>query len=328
MNEVAGRDTTTSDAIAENSIRDSPAVLPQVAQTPAPGALHENDSRESDSPHNTPTVVIQPTQGWLDLNLSEVWRYRELLMALAMRDIKLRYRQTAMGASWVVLQPLLSAGIFTIVFGKIARLETGGVPPFLFYYAAMLGWNTFSATLSKASSCIVGNSGLIAKIYFPRLILPFSVIFSTLLDFAVAFAVMIVLLLAYHVPLTWGILLLPVWLVLLCFCAMGIGLIASALMVTYRDVTHILPVATSLLMYGSAVVFSLDEALRRTNPQFHIFFYANPLVSLIEAFRWSLLGSGTMLLLPLIWAAVFSFGIFFAGMIAFHSKERLFADAI
>lgn len=277
---------------------------------------------------NLPSVTIRPEAGWFDLDLQQVWQYRELLLALATRDIKLRYRQTALGAIWVVLQPLLAAGIFTIIFGKIARLNTGTIPPFLFYYAAIIGWNAFSLTLGKASNCIVGNSGLIAKIYFPRLILPFSIIFSTLLDFSVAFVMMVALLLAFGIWPSWAFLFLPVWLMLLMLCALGIGLIASALMVTYRDVGHILTVATNLLMYASPVPYSLSEALQRTSPQLHIFFYINPLTGLIEAFRWSILNTGQLPVGALIYSAIFSICIFIVGMIVFHHKERWFADTI
>ena len=342
MNEIAGRSTSgqrdvtkDADTIEEHSNHSEPASS-DLANHPSSASSLPTDSN-TDQPlspalvtgeQEEPTVLIRPTQGWLDLGLTQVWSYRELLLALAQRDIKLRYRQTALGATWVVLQPLMAAGVFTIIFGKIARIDTGGVPPFLFYYAALLGWNVFNNTLGKASGCIVGNAGLISKIYFPRLILPFSVVFSTLLDFMVASCVMVALLFIYRVPPTAAILLLPVWLALLMLCALGIGLVTSAWMVTYRDVGHILPVATQMLMYVSPVIYPLSEALARTSDWMHIFFYLNPLTGLIEAFRWSLLGTGSLLLWPLVYSAVFSIAMFFAGMIAFHKKERLFADTI
>ena len=171
-----------------------------------------------------PLVKIRPPVGWAALDLSSVWRFRDLLLALASRDVKLRYKQTALGVVWVVLQPLMAAGVFSFVFGKVAKMNTDGVPVFLFTFAGLLGWNLFNNTVSKSSACLVGNAQLISKIFFPRLVLPFSTIPSALLDFAVAAAMMIVLMAIYRVVPMPAILLAPVFIILLLMLSAGIGL--------------------------------------------------------------------------------------------------------
>src|SRR5579871_5292116 len=190
-----------------------------------------------------PLLTIRPSNGWAALNLRELWQFRDLLLTMAGRDVKLRYRQTALGVLWVLLQPLLAAGVFNFVFGKIAGLARPGaaVPYMVSTYAAMLGLNAFNSTLSKSSSCLVGNAHLVSKVFFPRLILPLSTVFSTLIDFSVGLIPLAILLAVYHVPLHVGFLLFPVWLLLILMVAMGIGLFASALMVSYRDVQYVLP---------------------------------------------------------------------------------------
>ena len=210
-----------------------------------------------------PYLSIRPRSGWQALDVKEIWEFRDLLTTLGLRDIKLRYRQTALGAAWVILQPLMAAGIFSVVFGRIAKLPSDGVPYFVFSYAGLLGWNAFSSTLTKASGCLVANSGLISKIFFPRLILPLSTVFSSLIDFGVALVMMAVLLIAYGIAPGIGLLLLPVWLSLILLLAMGIGLYTAALTVSYRDVQYILPVITQFLLYGSPIAYALSAVPKK-----------------------------------------------------------------
>src|SRR3954462_9916368 len=167
------------------------------------------------TPAEEPYLKIRVRRGWAALQLSETWQFRDLLFSLAGRDLKLRYKQTALGVAWVVLQPLMAAGIFSFVFGKVAKLPSDGKPYFLFSYAGLLGWNLFSSTLTKTSGCLVGNAQLISKVFFPRLILPLSTVPSVLIDFAVALAMMAVLMLLYRVSPTPALLLLPVWMTIL-----------------------------------------------------------------------------------------------------------------
>jgi lipopolysaccharide transport system permease protein len=289
------------------------------------GTPAEADGPEIDVPH----VKIRPHSHWSALELGELWQFRELLTSLGIREVKLRYRQTALGAAWVVLQPLFAAGIFTIVFGLIAKMPSNGVPYFLFSYASLLGWNAFANTLSKASACLVGNSSLISKVYFPRLILPFSTVLPTLIDFAVAMGMMVVLLAICHVWPGARVLMLPVWLALVLLLGLSAGIYAAALMVRYRDVQHVLPVMIQLGFYATPVVWALKN-VAKVPASIRPLFYLNPLSGLLEAFRWSLLGPTAD---PLNWgsigySAAFAVISFVFATIAFRSMERRFADVI
>ena len=276
-------------------------------------------------PAEKPFLLIEPKSGWQAINFAELWQFRDLLTSLAQRDVKLRYRQTALGVLWVILQPLLAAGIFSFVFGKIAKIPAPhGIPYLVFSYAGLLAWNAFSSTLTKSSTCLTGNANLVSKVYFPRLVLPLSTVFSTLIDFGVALVVMVVLLIVNHVPVHLGLLLLPVWLLLIVLLSVGIGLYAAALMVTYRDVQYVLPVVTQFLLYASPVAYAYAVVPDR----WHAVFALNPLTGLLEAFRWSLLGVGTVSWALTGYAALVTLIVFLLGALAFKSMERKFADVI
>jgi lipopolysaccharide transport system permease protein len=273
-----------------------------------------------------PLLTIKASKGLAALNLPEVWQFRELFSGLAYRDVKLRYRQTALGVIWVILQPLLAAGIFSFVFGKVAKLSSDGPwPYFVFSYAGLLAWNAFSSTLTKASGCLVGNSNLVSKVYFPRLILPLSIVPSSLVDFAVAMVLMVGLMVKWHVfPGIIPLLLIPMWLLVLMFLALGLGLYAAALMVSYRDVQFILPVVVQLLLYGTPIAYSLKDvpvALQK-------YCLLNPLTELIAAFRWSLLGTALPDPRWLAYSVALSVLVFVGGAMSFKGMERRFADVI
>ena len=275
-------------------------------------------------PTPAPYLKIRPDKGWAGLELRELWRFRDLLLVLAGRDVKLRYRQTALGVAWVLFQPLLAAGIFSFVFGAVAKLPSGGLPYFVFSYAGLLAWNAFSGTLTKASGAMVGNAPLVSKVYFPRLVLPLSSVPSSLIDFAVGLALMVVLMAIYRITPGVGLLLLPVWLLLLLMFAVGLGLMAGALMVSYRDVQYILPVLIPFFLYASPVGYALSAV----PPRLRTAFMLNPLSGLLEGFRWSLLGRGEM---HWTWAAysVAAAAItLLAGIAVFKRMERRFADVI
>lgn len=272
-----------------------------------------------------PYLTIQPTAGWQAINFAELWQFRDLLTTLAQRDVKLRYRQTSLGVLWVVLQPLLAAGIFSFVFGKVAKLPAPhGIPYLVFSYAGLLAWNAFNSTLTKSSTCLTGNANLVSKVYFPRLVLPLSTVFSTLIDFGVALIVMAILMAVNRVPLHLGILLLPVWLLLIVLLSLGVGLYASALMVSYRDIQYVLPVVTQFLLYASPVAYAFAAVPARWQPVFAL----NPLTGLLEAFRWSLLGAGTLNWGLVGYASGVTAVVFLLGALAFKSMERKFADVI
>lgn len=281
---------------------------------------------DSAGPLSRPHIRIRPSSGWSLINLREIWQYRDLLLSFAERDVKLRYRQTALGAIWVLVQPIVSAGIFSFVFGKLAKMPSDGLPYFMFSFSAMLGWQAFSATLTKASSSLVGNSNLITKVYFPRMILPLSYSFSVVIDFLVASTIMVVLLIVYRdaAPLTPAIFLVPVWLSLLICTAMGLGLMNSSLAVTYRDFQYIIPVIVPMLLYASPVAYTASKV----PADWQWLYFLNPLAGLITAFRWSILGRGDVPWAYVGYSAVFAIAVLFYGAHVFRKNERRFADVI
>jgi len=275
-----------------------------------------------------PYLSIVPTSGWAAINLVDVWQFRDLLMSLASRDLKLRYKQTVLGVIWVVLQPLMAAGIFSFVFGKLADFPSDGVPYFLFSYAGLLGWNLFSNTLTKTSTCLLGNSQLISKVFFPRLVLPLSTVPSVMIDFAVAAAMMIVMMFIARRAPGLPILLLPLWMAVLLMLALGIGLCTAALAVSYRDVQYILPVFMQILLYASPIAYGLSRAMTKLSPTLRPLYLMNPLAGPLEAFRWSLLNTTPPPSGSLVYASIMSIAIFLIGAFSFKRMERKFADVI
>jgi lipopolysaccharide transport system permease protein len=246
-------------------------------------------------------------------------------MELGRRDIKLRYRQTFLGVGWVLLQPLLAAGMLTFAFGVVAGLKPEGTSSFLFTYAGLLMWNIFSLTLNKTSLSMVGNSYLISKVYFPRLVLPLSSTLSTLLDFAISLGVLLLALTVLGIWPGWPLLLLPVWILLILCLALGAGLIAAALTVQYRDIQYILPILIPFLLYASPVAYEVSRVPAEYRTAFYL---VNPLAGLIEGFRWSTLGRPMPPVLMLEWSAGLAIGLFLFGAAVFRRTERKFADVI
>ena len=271
-----------------------------------------------------PHLTIRPSRGWTALNLREIWNFRDLLFTLASRDLKIRYKQTALGVIWVVLQPLLAAGVFSFVFGAVAGLPSGGTPYLVFSFAGLLGWNFFSNVLSKVSGCLVGNSQLISKVFFPRLVLPLSGLVSCVVDFAVGIVMMAVLLLAYGLTPSWTLLLFPVSVVILAALATGFGLWAAALMVSYRDVGYILPVMLNILLYASPVAYSVSAVPARLRWVYAL----NPLTPPLEAMRSGLLGLPFDEQKGLAISGAVSVVLLLIGFYAFKRMERRFADVI
>lgn len=271
-----------------------------------------------------PPIVIKPPSRWVPVDPRALWAFRDLLTQFTVRDLKLRYKQTALGVVWVVLQPLLAAGIFAFVFGRVADLSSDGVPYFAFAYISMMIWSVFSQTLSRISSSLVSNSGLISKVYFPRLVLPLSTIGSTLVDFAVAVGVGAVVLAIAGVAPGLALLTFPLWLLLVLLLSAGVGLAAAALMVQYRDIVHMLPVATQLLLYGTPIAYSVSSVPESARG----FVRANPLTGLIEGFRWAVLDTPAPSIGAGAWSVVASVSAFLLGASVFARKERRFADVI
>ncbi len=276
---------------------------------------------DADHAHHT---RIQPSRGWSALDLRELWRFRDLFLILAGRDVKLRYRQTALGVIWVILQPLLAALIFAVVFGRLANLPSDGVPYLLFVYVGLLPWNFFSGALQRAGNSLISDSKLISKVYFPRIIVPIASTGAVLIDFLVAAGVLVVLLAVYRVAPTWNLLALPALLALLLVISVGISLWLSALNVYYRDFMYALPFVVQVWMYASPLVYSGSTVPDRWKPLYAL----NPMAGVIDGFRWATLGTQ-----PFPWVsvslAVLIGGLgFVAGAFVFRRVERSFADVV
>ena len=277
-----------------------------------------------DEAEQQPYLIIRPPKRWVPINLRELWEFRDLLSRFVVRDLKLRYRQTALGVIWVVLQPLLAAGAFAFVFGKVANLDSEGVPYFAFAYTGMLAWNLFSGALTRMSGSLVGNAQLVSKIFFPRLVLPFSTLGSVLVDFAVALAMGVVVLAVAGVTPGLALVTLPLWLALVLLLAAGVGLLAAALMVPYRDVQYMVPVATQLLLYASPIAYALSSVPQSARGWMRL----NPLTGVLEGFRWSVLGTNQLDGVATAWAIGCAVVLFLVGAFVFNRMERKFADVI
>lgn len=269
------------------------------------------------------TVITPP--GRLNMpQWREIWRSREVAFRLAQRDIIVRYRQTIFGITWVMLQPLVTAGVFTIVFGVIAGLESDGIPTFVFTMAAMLAWGMFNGAVTQASSSMVSNQPLVQKVFFPRILVPISSLVSIVVDFLVGFGLLVVLLIIFGITPSWALLLLPVWVLLILMLGLGLGLMAAAYLVKYRDVGYVLPWALQILMYASPLAYSINavpEGLRW-------FFEANPITWFLEVFRWATLGADAPEAWQIIALAVGAPVILLLGTLVFQKNEREFADFI
>lgn len=272
------------------------------------------------------TTRLRPSRGWVGLDIPELLRFRHLLAAFAERDVKLRYRQTLLGALWVVIQPLFAAGIFSFVFGVVAGMTTSsGQPYFVFSFTGLLAWNVFASTLTRTATCMIGNTSIVTKVYFPRLVLPLSTIASTLVDFAVPAVVLLAILPFVGIRPGWPALLVPIWIVLVLVLALGAGLIAAALTIDYRDVQYLLPLLVPFLLYASPVAWEVSRI-----PEAYRFWYhlSNPLASLIDGFRWSVLGTAPPSAAGVAYAVIASAVIFVFGAAVFRRAERRVADVI
>ncbi|MCL4394730.1 MAG: ABC transporter permease [Chloroflexi bacterium] len=271
-----------------------------------------------------PTFVVQPTHGLSAINLRELWDHRDLLWILTVRDVKLRYKQTALGVIWVILQPLVAALIFAVIFGRFANLPSDGSPYLLFVFCGLLQWNLFSGALQRAGNSLVAESKLISKVYFPRLLVPLAGIGAVLVDFAVTLGVFAVLMLVYHVGPTWRIVALPFFLFLTLMTAAGVGFLLSALNVYYRDFMYAMPFVIQVWMYASPVVYATSIVPER----WRLLFGLNPAAGLIEGFRWALLGQSALTAEMTLISTLGSVLAFVGGVVVFRYIERGFADVL
>jgi len=275
--------------------------------------------------HLTPTLRIRPTKGWAALNLRELWSYRDLLWILVERNIKVIYKQTALGMTWVALQPLIAAIILAVVFGRVAKLPSDGMPYLLFVFCGLTAWRYFSETAQRSNSSLVNNAQLVSKVYFPRMLIPLSHTFSALVDFAVMLVMLFIFMAVYRVPPTLRLAAIPGFLFLTAMAATGVALWFSALSVKYRDCNYALPFFLQIWMYASAVVYPTSMIV---SPRWQTLFALNPVVGFVEGFRWSVLGRSA--LNPTIfWVTVaMSLFILVSGAFFFRRVERSFADII
>jgi lipopolysaccharide transport system permease protein len=268
--------------------------------------------------------VYAPSRGWVRPQLRELWEYRELLYFLALRDVTVRYKQAVLGVAWAVLQPLFTMVVFTLIFGGLARLPSEGAPYAVFTFTALLPWQLFSGTIQKAGTSLVGNAGLLTKVYFPRLIIPAASSGANVLDFGIALVVLFAMMLFYRVPFRWELLLLPVLTALTLFTAFAVSLWLSALNVLYRDVQQTIPFLVQAWMFLSPVAYSASLV---PSGRWRLIYAINPMVGIIQAFRWAVLGGS-----PPGAAAAASLavvlGIFVSGLYFFRRMERSFADIV
>jgi lipopolysaccharide transport system permease protein len=265
----------------------------------------------------------QARPGWVAINFAELWRYRELVFFYAIRDLKVRYKQTLLGVLWVILQPVLTMVVFTIFFGKLARLPSDGLPYPIFTYSALLPWQLFAYALTQSSTRVVEDAQIITNVYFPRLIIPIASIIAGLVDFTIAFGALLVMMLYYGITPGWAMMTLPLFTLLALMTALAAGLWLSALNVKYRDVRYTIPFLAQFWLFVTPVAYSSSLVPAKWKAVYGI----NPMVGVVDGFRWALLGKippGPMLLVSIAAAAVLLIG----GLFYFRRMEKSFADII
>jgi len=290
-------------------------------ELPPPATLAVASEAIAEPETELPFIRICPSKGWIQIDLRELWDYRELAYLLAWRDVSIRYKQTVFGASWAVIQPLLMMVAFSIFFGQLAKVPSNGIPYPIFSYTALLPWNYFAQSLTRSSNVLVGSTALITKVYFPRMLLPVSSVMSPLFDFAIAFVVLLGMMVYYQVYPTPAMLAVPALRALAVMASLGTGMWLSALNVDYRDFSNILPFLVQVWMFATPVAFSstlLEEPWRTL-------YGLNPMTGVIEGFRWALLGQ-TLMPVQLLLSAIASVLLLVTGAFYYRRTERTFAD--
>ena len=271
-----------------------------------------------------PIEVIEPKKGWVPLDLREIWTYRELLYFLTKRDIKVRYKQTVLGGLWAIIQPFFMMVVFTLFFGRLAKVPYDGIPYPIFVYAGLLPWTYFANALSASGNSLVGSANLITKVYFPRLIIPASASLAGLLDFFVAMIVLGAMMIYYQFAPNISILLLPCLVSLTFLCAVGVGLWLSALNVEYRDIRYVIPFLIQLWMFVSPVIYPVSML----KEEYRWLLALNPMGGVIEAYRSSLLGHMPVNWFLLSLSTIIILILFISGLYYFRRMERSFADVV
>ncbi len=281
---------------------------------------------ESDNPLlvEIPIVRIAPPHGWFDFNLRGLWQYRELLYFFVWRDIKIRYKQTVVGAAWAVFQPLMTMAVFSLFFGKLAKIPSNGLPYPVFYFSALLPWTYFSGALQNATSVVVEQQRVITKVYFPRLVLPLSAVVAGLVDFSIGFVVFLVMMAYYRIVPSLPIFFFPLFLLMAVLTALGVGLFLSALNAIYRDVRYVLPFLVQFWMFASPVAYPSSLVPQRWRWLYEL----NPMAGVIDGFRWSLTGKGQPPGILLAVSASMVVLLVAAGTVYFQKMEGTIADVV
>jgi lipopolysaccharide transport system permease protein len=285
--------------------------------------MSQTMTKGHNSVDEVPVTIIRPLKGWIPIDLKELWAYRELIYTFASRDIKVRYKQTALGAAWAIIQPLFAMVIFTIVFGGLAKIPSEGIPYPLFSYSALLPWTLFAEGITRSTSSMIANSNIMTKVYFPRLVMPISGILSPIVDFAVAFIILIGMLLYYGFIPTINIIWLPAFILLALATSLGVGLWLSALNVQYRDFQYTVPFIIQIWLYSSPVVYAASLVPEK----YRLLYGLNPMAGVIEGFRWALLETeppSSMIFVSILMVAV----ILISGAYYFKRMEKTFADVV
>jgi lipopolysaccharide transport system permease protein len=273
---------------------------------------------------NIPVTIIRPSRGWKGLDFKELWRYRELFYFLIWRDIKVRYKQSLLGAAWAILQPLLTMIIFTIFFGRWAGIPTDDVPQPVFYFAGILPWQLFQSGVSKAGTSLVASRNLITKIYFPRIAVPIAPIIAGLLDFGLAFLILIGLMFFYGIVPTTAIWTLPLFIFLALITAAGVGIWLAGLNVAYRDIGYIIPFLLQVWFFLSPIVYSSTIVPESLRPYYGL----NPMAGVVQGFRWAILGVGEPVVTDLVASIGVAILLLLTGIFYFKRMERTFADVV
>jgi homopolymeric O-antigen transport system permease protein len=269
-------------------------------------------------------TTIRAESGFQPLQLRELWRFRELLLFLTWRDVKVRYKQTALGAAWAILQPVFMMLIFTLAFGRLAKVPSDGMPYPVFAYAALLPWQLFAHSLTEASNSLVANERLITKVYFPRLVVPFAAVLGGLVDFVVAFVVLLGLMAYYRIVPGLAIVTLPLFIALAVATALGVGLWLSALNVRYRDVRYTIAFLTQFWLFATPVAYPSSLVPER----FRVLYGLNPMAGVVEGFRWALLGKASPSIPLLAASTVVVVIVLIGGLVYFRRMEQIFADVV
>jgi lipopolysaccharide transport system permease protein len=290
----------------------------------SPSSIAPNQIPETLLSAAKPQTVVVPPSRFPSFNLKEIWEARDLLLILAWRDIKVRYKQTTLGAAWAVLQPLLTMVVFSLLFGVAAKLPSEGIPYPIFTYAALLPWQLFAYAMTESGNSLVANQQLITKVYFPRLVIPLGAVLAGLVDFAIAFVVLLGMMVFYHIPFGWNMLFLPLFVLLAVLCALSVGMWLSALNVEYRDVRYTIPFLTQFWMFATPIAYSATLVPE----QWRWLYSLNPMYGVVQGFRWALLGLEGFSLPFFLLSTGVVVVLLIGGLAYFRHMEDSFADNV